>query len=153
MKLEMVNDDDDDNVYNSITYHPSQKIFSSEPQVKDHVQLNLISATHWFALNCPDQLPPTTNFRAKVFTHTVFQVTPLGVDEWVTVMKFSIPVVLLDETLKFVARRITDGYNLMHYTGEGDQWSSSKKSVAKGREERKPGFKKAVNYQHNFASN
>nr|CAD7589910.1 unnamed protein product [Timema genevievae] len=42
---------------------------------------------------------------------TVFQVTPLGVDEWVTVMKFSIPVVLLDETLKFVARRITDGEN------------------------------------------
>nr|CAD7392657.1 unnamed protein product [Timema cristinae] len=42
---------------------------------------------------------------------TVFQVTPLGVDEWVTVMKFSIPVVLLDETLKFIARRITDGEN------------------------------------------
>lgn len=39
----------------------------------------------------------------------VFQVTPLGVDEWMTVMKFSIPVVLLDETLKFVARRISDG--------------------------------------------
>nr|CAD7453307.1 unnamed protein product [Timema tahoe] len=42
---------------------------------------------------------------------TVFQVTPLGVDEWVTVMKFSIPVVLLDETLKFIARRIADGEN------------------------------------------
>ncbi|KAG8230251.1 hypothetical protein J437_LFUL009789 [Ladona fulva] len=40
---------------------------------------------------------------------TVFQVTPLGMDEWITVMKFSIPVVLLDETLKFVARKITDG--------------------------------------------
>jgi Ca2+ transporting ATPase len=39
---------------------------------------------------------------------TIFQVTPLGVEEWLTVMKFSIPVVLLDETLKFVARRITD---------------------------------------------
>ena len=35
--------------------------------------------------------------------------TPLNVDEWITVMKFSIPVVLLDETLKFVARKITDG--------------------------------------------
>ncbi|XP_071438593.1 calcium-transporting ATPase sarcoplasmic/endoplasmic reticulum type isoform X1 [Hetaerina americana] len=40
---------------------------------------------------------------------TVFQVTPLGIEEWITVMKFSIPVVLLDETLKFVARKITDG--------------------------------------------
>jgi Ca2+ transporting ATPase len=39
----------------------------------------------------------------------VFQVTPLGVEEWLVVMKFSIPVVLLDETLKFVARRISDG--------------------------------------------
>ncbi|XP_049867435.1 calcium-transporting ATPase sarcoplasmic/endoplasmic reticulum type isoform X3 [Pectinophora gossypiella] len=38
----------------------------------------------------------------------VFQVTPLSMDEWVTVMKFSIPVVLLDEVLKFVARKISD---------------------------------------------
>ncbi|CAD6218348.1 GSCOCG00011433001-RA-CDS [Cotesia congregata] len=42
---------------------------------------------------------------------SVFQVTPLSGDEWMTVMKFSIPVVLLDETLKFVARKITDGEN------------------------------------------
>uniref|UniRef100_A0A6M2E037 Putative product n=1 Tax=Xenopsylla cheopis TaxID=163159 RepID=A0A6M2E037_XENCH len=40
---------------------------------------------------------------------TVFQVTPLSADEWITVMKFSIPVILLDEVLKFVARKITDG--------------------------------------------
>jgi Ca2+ transporting ATPase len=39
----------------------------------------------------------------------VFQVTPLSPDEWITVMKFSIPVILLDETLKFVARRVSDG--------------------------------------------
>ncbi|XP_055374578.1 calcium-transporting ATPase sarcoplasmic/endoplasmic reticulum type isoform X2 [Condylostylus longicornis] len=39
---------------------------------------------------------------------TVFQVTPLGTDEWITVMKFSIPVVLLDESLKFTARKIAD---------------------------------------------
>lgn len=39
----------------------------------------------------------------------VFQVTPLSIEEWVTVMKFSIPVVLLDEVLKFVARKISDG--------------------------------------------
>lgn len=42
---------------------------------------------------------------------SVFQVTPLTGEEWVTVMKFSIPVVLLDETLKFIARKITDGEN------------------------------------------
>lgn len=42
---------------------------------------------------------------------SVFQVTPLTGEEWLTVMKFSIPVVLLDETLKFIARKITDGRN------------------------------------------
>jgi Ca2+ transporting ATPase len=40
-------------------------------------------------------------------------VTPLGVDEWITVMKFSIPVVLLDELLKFVARRISDANEIV----------------------------------------
>jgi Ca2+ transporting ATPase len=39
---------------------------------------------------------------------TVFQVTPLNSEEWITVMKFSIPVVLLDESLKFMARRFAD---------------------------------------------
>jgi Ca2+ transporting ATPase len=52
----------------------------------------------------------------------VFQVTPLNGEEWITVMKFSIPVVLLDETLKFVARKITDGESgsfvrSMHWIG------------------------------------
>lgn len=48
----------------------------------------------------------------------VFQVTPLNGEEWVTVMKLSLPVVLLDETLKFVARKITDGENPI-YTAHG----------------------------------
>jgi len=38
----------------------------------------------------------------------VFQVCPLTIDEWFVVMKFSIPVILLDETLKFCARKFTD---------------------------------------------
>merc|ERR1719361_3372732 len=40
---------------------------------------------------------------------TVFQVTPLSVAQWITVMKFSLPVILLDELLKFVARNYADG--------------------------------------------
>ena len=40
---------------------------------------------------------------------TVFQITPLNIEEWIAVLKISVPVVLLDETLKFVARKITDG--------------------------------------------
>jgi Ca2+ transporting ATPase len=39
----------------------------------------------------------------------VFQVTPLNGEEWLAVMKISIPVVLLDETLKFVARKYAEG--------------------------------------------
>ncbi|XP_077995727.1 calcium-transporting ATPase sarcoplasmic/endoplasmic reticulum type-like isoform X2 [Glandiceps talaboti] len=38
----------------------------------------------------------------------VFQITPLNFTEWMAVLKISIPVILLDETLKFVARRIAE---------------------------------------------
>ncbi len=40
---------------------------------------------------------------------TVFQITPLNLTEWLAVMKISLPVILVDELLKFVARRITEG--------------------------------------------
>ncbi|KAK3785347.1 hypothetical protein RRG08_045572 [Elysia crispata] len=40
----------------------------------------------------------------------IFQITPLNMEEWVAVMKISIPVILLDETLKFVARKFADDY-------------------------------------------
>ncbi|CAG0880884.1 unnamed protein product, partial [Darwinula stevensoni] len=43
---------------------------------------------------------------------TVFQICPLGVLEWFAVLKISIPVVILDECLKFVARRFADGETL-----------------------------------------
>uniref|UniRef100_A0AAR2J118 Calcium-transporting ATPase n=1 Tax=Pygocentrus nattereri TaxID=42514 RepID=A0AAR2J118_PYGNA len=34
----------------------------------------------------------------------IFQITPLNVTQWLTVLKISLPVILLDEVLKFVAR-------------------------------------------------
>lgn len=40
---------------------------------------------------------------------TIFQITPLSVVEWFAVIKISFPVILLDETLKFVARKWIDG--------------------------------------------
>lgn len=55
-------------------------------------------------------------------SQAVFQVTPLSSDEWVTVMKFSIPVVLLDEVLKFVARKISDGRSGLGHWLDGMQW-------------------------------
>merc|ERR1712050_347843 len=39
----------------------------------------------------------------------VFQVTPLSFAQWFVVMKFSLPVILLDELLKWVARNYADG--------------------------------------------
>merc|ERR1711863_93864 len=43
------------------------------------------------------------------FLATVFQITPLSFAQWITVMKFSLPVILLDELLKYVARNYADG--------------------------------------------
>jgi len=39
----------------------------------------------------------------------VFQITPLNLEEWFSVLKISFPVILIDEVLKLVARRITEG--------------------------------------------
>lgn len=43
------------------------------------------------------------------FLAVVFQITPLSFAQWITVMKFSLPVILLDELLKYVARNYADG--------------------------------------------
>ncbi|CAF3703755.1 unnamed protein product [Rotaria sordida] len=40
--------------------------------------------------------------------NTVFQICPLTLEEWMAVLKISFPVVLLDELLKFIARRFID---------------------------------------------
>ena len=43
----------------------------------------------------------------------VFQITPLNLEEWMAVLKISFPVILLDETLKLIARKFTDGRGLL----------------------------------------
>uniref|UniRef100_V5GLH1 Putative calcium-transporting atp n=2 Tax=Ixodes ricinus TaxID=34613 RepID=V5GLH1_IXORI len=40
--------------------------------------------------------------------NTVFSVCPLSVGEWMAVLKMSIPVIILDETMKFIARKFID---------------------------------------------
>jgi len=42
------------------------------------------------------------------FLSAVFQITPLNLQEWIMVLKLSIPVILIDEVLKLVARKVTD---------------------------------------------
>ena len=39
----------------------------------------------------------------------VFSLCPLTITEWWAVLKISVPVILLDETLKFAARNFVDG--------------------------------------------
>jgi len=39
---------------------------------------------------------------------TIFQISPLNLVEWIAVMKISLPVLLLDEALKFAARKWVD---------------------------------------------
>ncbi|XP_046839539.1 sarcoplasmic/endoplasmic reticulum calcium ATPase 1-like [Xenia sp. Carnegie-2017] len=38
------------------------------------------------------------------FTNTIFRITPLNMTEWITVLKISFPVIVLDEILKFISR-------------------------------------------------
>merc|ERR1719285_1385529 len=40
--------------------------------------------------------------------NVVFNISALTMDQWIVVLKFSLPVLLLDEALKFVARNYTD---------------------------------------------
>merc|ERR1712223_1235787 len=42
------------------------------------------------------------------FLNVVFNISALPFDQWMVVLKFSMPVLLLDEALKFVARNYTD---------------------------------------------
>ena len=43
------------------------------------------------------------------FLAAVFQITSLNLVEWMAVMKISLPVIILDETLKISARSLADG--------------------------------------------
>uniref|UniRef100_A0A8C8EQ66 Calcium-transporting ATPase n=1 Tax=Oncorhynchus tshawytscha TaxID=74940 RepID=A0A8C8EQ66_ONCTS len=52
----------------------------------------------------------------------IFQITPLDLTQWLVVLKISLPVILLDELLKFVAR---------NYLEPGNQPESKSKSVPK----------------------
>merc|ERR1711990_808774 len=47
------------------------------------------------------------------FLNVVFNISALTFDQWMVVLKFSLPVLLLDEALKFIARNYTDGESLL----------------------------------------
>lgn len=47
---------------------------------------------------------------------TVFQICPLSLEEWIAVLKISLPVLFMDETLKLIARKYTDGKHVLPYS-------------------------------------
>ncbi|NXU56826.1 AT2A3 ATPase, partial [Turnix velox] len=52
----------------------------------------------------------------------IFQVTPLSWPQWVVVMKISLPVILLDEGLKYLSRNHLDGIlRMVRHTWSGEQ--------------------------------
>uniref|UniRef100_A0A673GE84 Calcium-transporting ATPase n=1 Tax=Sinocyclocheilus rhinocerous TaxID=307959 RepID=A0A673GE84_9TELE len=54
----------------------------------------------------------------------IFQITPLNVTQWLTVLKISLPVILLDEVLKFVARNYLDKPKDLDSPKGKSQWTS-----------------------------
>ncbi len=44
-----------------------------------------------------------------MFPQLIFQVTPLHYSQWIVVLKISIPVILLDEALKYISRHHSEG--------------------------------------------
>src|SRR6218665_825964 len=66
--------------------------------------------THFYMHVCTRR--PYTSFSRCLFRlvlQSVFQITPLNLEEWFAVLKISFPVILIDEVLKFIARKFTDG--------------------------------------------
>ncbi|XP_055742543.1 sarcoplasmic/endoplasmic reticulum calcium ATPase 2-like isoform X1 [Salvelinus fontinalis] len=55
----------------------------------------------------------------------IFQITPLDLTQWLVVLKISLPVILLDELLKFVARNYLEPGNQPEYKSSGKGWSPS----------------------------
>ena len=70
------------------------------------------------ALICSCNLFSMPCFFVCSLPQTVFQITPLNMTEWMAVLKISFPVILIDECMKFVARKITDGKSML----DGVHW-------------------------------
>lgn len=46
--------------------------------------------------------------RCPALSQVIFQITPLDTTQWMMVLKISLPVILLDELLKYLARNYLD---------------------------------------------
>lgn len=53
---------------------------------------------------CNTPILSTHSICCHVLSQVIFQITPLDTTQWMMVLKISLPVILLDELLKFLAR-------------------------------------------------
>lgn len=56
-----------------------------------------------------DALLEVSDFVVSFVLQLIFQVTPLRWSQWIVVLKISIPVILLDEALKYMSRNHLEG--------------------------------------------
>lgn len=56
-----------------------------------------------------DALLDVSDFVVSSVLQLIFQVTPLRWSQWIVVLKISIPVILLDEALKYMSRNHLEG--------------------------------------------
>lgn len=65
-----------------------------------------------------NNIPPLSPLTCPILSslQLIFQVTPLSWPQWVVVMKISLPVILLDEGLKYLSRNHLDGEHGLHRT-------------------------------------
>ena len=81
------------NAFNALSEDMS--ILSVPPWVNPYL---ILAATLSFALHCLILYMPSMN--------DVFSITPLSWNEWMLVLLFSLPVILIDEVLKFIGRQL-----------------------------------------------
>jgi Ca2+-transporting ATPase len=81
------------NAFNALSEDMS--ILSVPPWVNPYL---ILAATLSFALHCMILYMPSMN--------DVFSITPLSWNEWMLVLLFSLPVILIDEVLKLIGRQI-----------------------------------------------
>merc|ERR1711937_88265 len=81
------------NAFNALSEDMS--ILTVPPHVNPYL---ILAATLSFALHCLILYMPSMN--------DVFSITPLSWNEWMLVLLFSLPVILIDEVLKFIGRQL-----------------------------------------------
>lgn len=78
-----------------------------------------------FALILPNSWRHSEKFFSFSPFQVIFQITPLNVTQWLMVLKISMPVILLDELLKFVARNYLESGKDLAVGAQHEGWSVS----------------------------